>query len=303
MDNLCHTLTGAAFGEAGLNTRTPFGNVTLMIAANLPDIDVLVFATDTPAVAFRRGWTHGPIALLLLPVALTATMLLVARLFPDRGSRVPLRPAWLLALSYLGVLSHAGLDVLNPYGLRVLAPFEWRWFYGDTLFIIDPWLWLVLGGGVMVARARRPLFARHALTLAAIYIIAMLANTRASRAVVLEEWRRTRGGDPASLMVGPVFATPFTHEIIVDTGRAYESGTLTWLPSRVTFDPAVVPKNDADPRVLRARSAPNIRAFLSWARFPFWSFESVPGGTRVTVGDMRFTGRGPRFQQSVVVRR
>ena len=79
MDNICHTLVGAALGEAGLKHRTRFGNVTLMIASNLPDIDVLVFASGSSPVAFRRGWTHGVIAQLLLPVALTGVMMLVAR--------------------------------------------------------------------------------------------------------------------------------------------------------------------------------------------------------------------------------
>jgi len=301
MDNLCHTLTGAAFGEAGLRRRTRFGNVTLMMAANLPDIDVLVFATEVPAVAFRRGWTHGSIAQALLPVALTAAMLLVARLCPDRDRAAPARPGWILLLAYIGVLSHVGLDLLNSYGLRLFAPFDWRWFYGDTLFIIDPWLWLILGAGIGLARFRGAVFARHALALAAVYIIAMSANARISRAAVLDEWRATRGGPPSSLMVGPAAATPFRRQIIVDAGLSYETGTLTWFPLRITLDRAIVPKHDRDPRVLQARATPNIRAFLIWARFPFWTLEPVPGGTRVTVGDMRFTGRGPRFQQSVVV--
>ena len=85
MDNICHTLVGAAFGEAGLKRQTRFGNATLMIAANLPDVDVLVFATDLPSVAFRRGWTHGMLAQALLPIALTAAMLGVDRLFPGRA--------------------------------------------------------------------------------------------------------------------------------------------------------------------------------------------------------------------------
>ena len=67
MDNLCHTLIGAALGDAGLKRRTRFGSATLMIASNLPDLDVLVFATGTPSVAFRRGWTHGILADALLP--------------------------------------------------------------------------------------------------------------------------------------------------------------------------------------------------------------------------------------------
>src|SRR5258705_12699146 len=89
MDNLCHTLVGAAFGEAGLKRRTRFGHVTLMIASNLPDIDVLAFATGTPSVALRRGWTHGILAQLCLPILLTALVLAVTRRRPDAAQLMP----------------------------------------------------------------------------------------------------------------------------------------------------------------------------------------------------------------------
>jgi inner membrane protein len=300
VDNLCHTLVGAAFGEAGLKRRTRFGAATLMIAANLPDVDVLVFATDVPPVAFRRGWTHGTLAQALLPIALTAALVVAHRVWRRAGAP-PLRAGWTLVLAYIGVLSHVALDLLNPYGLRVLAPLDWRWWYGDVLFIIDPWLWLMLGGGIWLARRRGPFAVWHALTLAAVYILSMTINARVARAIVLDEWRRTRGGEPTSLMVGPLPATPFRRQIIVDNGPGYETGSFQWFPTRVTFDSRVVPKNDADPRVGRAREAPNIGGFLIWSRFPFWTFEPAPGGTRVTVGDLRFVGRGNAFLQSVVV--
>ena len=61
---------------------------------------------------------------------------------------------YLLALSYLALYSHLFLDFLNNSCVRLLAPVEWRWFYGDAVFIIDPWLWLVLGAGVWLARRR-----------------------------------------------------------------------------------------------------------------------------------------------------
>ena len=154
MDNVCHTLVGAAFGEAGLKQRTRFGQSTLMIAANLPDLDVLVFATDVPSVAFRRGWTHGTMAQALLPVLLATTFYAIGRMRSGRADGVPVRMRWLLLLSYVGVLSHVALDWLNSYGIRLLMPFDGRWFYGDTLFIIDPWLWLTLGVGVWLARRR-----------------------------------------------------------------------------------------------------------------------------------------------------
>jgi inner membrane protein len=302
VDNICHTLVGAAFGEAGLKRQTRFGNATLMIAANLPDLDVLVFATDVPSVAFRRGWTHGTLAQALLPVALMAVMLGVSRIVPAGRDDPPARARGLLLLAAIGVLSHVALDLLNSYGVRLLMPFSTRWFYGDAVFIIDPWLWLTLGAGIWLARRRRAVIAaRYALTLALAYIAAMCINGRVARNIVLDEWRAGRGGDPVSLMAGPVAVTPFRRHVIVDAGLVYETGALNLLSRRLTLD-AIVPKNDTDPRVARARDAPHIRAFLVWSRFPFWTFEATDQGTRVSVSDLRFAGRGAPFVQSVVIR-
>ena len=64
-------------------------------------------------------------------------------------------PGQLLLLSAIAILSHPLLDTLNTYGVRWLMPFSGRWFYGDTLFIVDPWLWLALAAGVVLSRPRR----------------------------------------------------------------------------------------------------------------------------------------------------
>jgi inner membrane protein len=304
VDNLCHTLTGAAFGEAGLKHRTRFGSLALMVAANLPDVDVLVFATDTPSVAFRRGWTHGPLAQLLLPVLLTGAIVAASRLWRGRAESPPVRPLWLLALGYIGVLSHVALDLLNSYGLRVLAPFDWRWFYGDTLFIIDPWLWGMLGVSVWLARSlRRSRPARWGIACAVLYIAVMVAGARAARAIVIDAWIAAHGRPPRALMVGPVPITPFTRQVIVDAGEHYETGVFTWLPLRTTLNGPRVEKNDTDARVARAREQDRrIQGFLVWSRFPYWTLEPVPEGTQVTVGDMRFAGQTPvRFLATTVV--
>jgi inner membrane protein len=317
MDNLCHTLVGAALGEAGLKRRTRFGTATLMIASNLPDIDVFVFASNTPPVAFRRGWTHGVIADALLPVLLTGVILAVARRRPAGPSTSlgagpstspdpPIRAGQLLLLSYIGVIIHVLMDLLNNYGVRLLMPLDRRWFYGDVLFIIDPWLWLVLGAGIWIARRRRsPNAARVSMLIASAYVLAMIVSARAAREVILDRWQQVEGGAPQALMVGPVPVTPLRRDVIIDAGGYYETGTFTWTPRSVRFDQPVA-KHDDDPRVDVARGAPNIRAFLVWSRFPFWTLEPVPGGTRVTVGDMRFAG-GPglarrNFTQSTIVR-
>jgi inner membrane protein len=310
MDNLCHTLVGAALGEAGLKRRTRFANATLMIASNLPDVDVLVFTTGTPSVAFRRGWTHGILADALLPPLLTGIILLIASRRSHRAERSgepPLRPLQLLLLSYISVILHVLMDLLNTYGVRLLMPFSQHWFYGDVLFIIDPWLWIALGSGVWLARRRvAPNWARLALVVAGAYVAAMLVSARAARAEIIDRWQQVEGQPPRALMVGPLPVTPLQRQIIIDAGDRYETGTFTWQPRNVRFDAGAVRKNDSYPDVASALKAPNIRAFLVWARFPFWILEPVGGGTQVTVGDMRFNG-GPgvairNFTQSTLVR-
>jgi inner membrane protein len=293
---------GAALGEAGLKRNTAYGSATLMIASNLPDVDVLVFATNTPSVAFRRGWTHGVLADVVLPIALTAIIVAIAR----RRGRTDVRASSILLLAYIGVLLHVAMDLLNNYGVRLLMPFSQRWFYGDVLFIIDPYLWITLGVGIWLTRRWRSVkAARVSLLVATTYVLAMLVSARLARAEIIDRWQQIAGRPPQGVMVGPMPLTPLHRQVIIDEGDGYESGTFTWRPRSIRFDRQVVAKNDRDPRVAGARNAPNVRAFLVWSRFPYWTFEPVDGGTRVRVSDMRFNG-GPgvavrNFTQSAVV--
>ncbi len=294
MDNLCHTLTGAALAEAGLRQRTRFGSAALVIAANLPDIDVLAFASDIPAVALRRGITHGVVAQVLLPVALTAVLVLLDKWRPPR-SRGALRvqPMALLVICYIAGLSHVGMDWLNNYGVRLLMPFSDRWFYGDAVFIVDPWLWLTFAGGYLLARRwRRPEPARVALAVATIYILAMIGSAITARGRVVEAWTRAHGRPPAALMVGPAPVNPFRKSVIVDAGEYYQRGTFEWFGEGPRFAAESIPKRSGHPAArYAARANADFRAILVWARFPQYEIAQVPEGLRVTLGDMRFNDR------------
>lgn len=157
MDNLAHSLVGAWMAEAGLKRYTPLATATLVIGANLPDVDAVVtFAGSDASLYWRRGWTHGVLALALWPFVLTGLMLLWDRYVRRRRhpDLAPARAGPLLLLSTVSVLSHPALDWLNTYGVRLLMPFDGTWFYGDTLFIVDPWVWLLAGAAVIMADAR-----------------------------------------------------------------------------------------------------------------------------------------------------
>jgi inner membrane protein len=160
MDPVTHTLTGAVLSRAGLNRTTPLATATLVVAANAPDIDIVAAVQGSYAsLALRRGLTHGPIALLLLPALIAAAVVTYDRVWRRRrqADAQPVRPLPILLLALIGVLTHPLLDWMNTYGIRLLMPFSDRWFYGDALFIIDPWVWLILATplAAVYSRTRR----------------------------------------------------------------------------------------------------------------------------------------------------
>jgi inner membrane protein len=303
MDPVCHTLAGAALGESGLKERTALGMSTLLIAANLPDIDVLAYATAAVPMFVRRGWTHGVLAMAVLPVLLGLAMLAWDRWVRQRrmspGARA--NPGGLLLLAYAGTLSHPLLDFLNSYGIRLLKPFSDRWFYGDALYIVDPWMYVVLGGGVALARWRarrggtRPWQpARLALGVVAIYVGVMLASNLWARTEVAAGLERAgRGG--ARFMVTPVFVNPFRREVIVDTGDRYEKGML-WFEPSPHFRPTGygVDKGLHEPAANRAMLTPRAQHFLVWSRFPFFVVDPDPTRARVYLNDFRYSSHTGR---------
>lgn len=171
MDNVTHALVGAALAETGLKRWTPRATATLILGANLPDIDALAaLRGEDFSLCVRRGVTHGVLAQGVLAVALVGVMFTLDRSRrATEGQRARFAP--LMVLSLLALASHVVLDWLNSYGVRLLMPFDGRWFYGDSLFIIDPWLWLVGLTPCLLAHSVR----RRALVLWGLLTAAMTA--------------------------------------------------------------------------------------------------------------------------------
>ena len=49
---------------------------------------------------------------------------------------------------------HPLLDWTNNYGIRFFLPWSQHWSYGDFVFIVDPYLWLILGGAAFLLTAK-----------------------------------------------------------------------------------------------------------------------------------------------------
>lgn len=268
----------------------------LLIGANAPDIDVLSYAWGgLAALEFRRGLTHGPLGLAILPLCLIAALWVYHRLrFRTNDSGPP--PAWgrLLSMGYLAILTHPVLDWCNTYGMRWLMPFSHRWWYGDALFIVDPWVWAILSAGIFLSRAksntvpwwRMP--ATWALCLFGAYAAAMAGLSRLARESSLEVAKLSLAESPSRVMAAPVPLNPFRRLVVLETGEQYRFGTFDLLrrPS-FALENYEVEKNAEHPLAQLAKNTPQGRAFLSWARFPFYVLRSDPPA--VYIVDARYT--------------
>ena len=292
MDNVCHTLVGAALAEAGLKQRTALGTATLMIAANLPDIDVIAVPLGH-SLGFRRGITHGAPALVLLPVLLAFSMWAWHRW---RGRRsAPPDAMWLLVLSAIGVTTHPFLDWLNTYGMRWLMPLDPRWWYADTLFIVDPWIWLALGAGVWWSRRLRDRGApastgpaRWSLGLVAAYIAAMGFLATSSRAHARDALA-SRGIDADTVVVEPVPVNPVKRRVIHHWNGAYHLSTYDVMRRTLSEPWFSIQLNAEHPAAVRARETSQGREYHSWTRLPYYLIEEAGDTTWVTIADARYT--------------
>lgn len=285
MDNLTHSLAGALLGQMGLKRLTGRAMPTLILAANLPDIDAVATVLGTESLAIRRGITHGPIALAVLPLVLTGLMLLYDRWRP---SEQPVRPGMLLLLAYIGTLSHPALDWLNSYGIRLLEPFSHTWYAGDTLFIVDVWIWAALLMAFLWSRRsekrggnwRRPAWVGFAAISA--YILANGLIT--GRAEAQTHAALAQQGNPAQLVVAnPLPATFWKRRMLWRNAELHGAGDYGLTSGTSLTDPPR-PNRLGDPALAAARTRPDVRAFLFWSRMPFVTNENG----RILLKDQRF---------------
>ena len=290
MDPICHTLVGAAIATTGLEKKTRYGRATLLIAANLPDIDACAFlAGQTQMYAFRRGITHGLPALVVLPFLLAGLFWAWNRWRPPPKSGPPASFRWLLILSAIGIASHPALDCLNTYGMRWLMPFSDQWFYGDTLFVIDWIAWGVLAVGLLATRfITRGKVGRSSvicLLVFGAYVGLNFAITKTAESVVREA---LVDSPPQSLMASPVVLNPLRRDIVLEYPDRYRFGA--YVPGRTPsfqLDDRVIEKGD--PRDFeRARERVEGRRFLYWARFPYVQSNTVNGVTTILLADARY---------------
>ena len=317
MDNLTHSLFGWTIARAGLGRRVPYATATLIIASNLPDIDIVAGLRDgIDYLAVHRGPTHGPLGAVGLGL-LTATVISGwqrvashrSRFAPGDRGEGHFGSWWLLAT--IGIACHVLMDLPTSYGTRLLSPFGWTWYALDWMPIIDVYLWVVLVAalvaGSKIGRTRAALIAlalmacdysarailhHRALTNAASF---NAAGVRATCTVAPTLVAHSGGALPLQTEPDvcleaaalPTFLSPFTWRIIRQHSNGYELSDWRAFGHVATIQSAWLASDRSD--VERVRGTRPAQIFLDFARFPIAELVArTPSLTTVRLSDARF---------------
>lgn len=313
MDNLTHSLVGWALGETGLKRRSRKGLAACILAANMPDIDVFFGWFPWAPLAMHRGFTHGLVGgVLVMPPMLAGLLWLFDRWQVRQGKSFPsgleMHFGWLVALCYLGALTHPLLDLQNTYAVQLVSPASTRWFHTDGLFIISPWILAMLGAGIAISRRAgrrlKPHAGRPALVgmLGAVAFIAVnIGISRLADAAVRLE---APYAHPDRIFAGPEPFAFWKREVIWREDGRIARGHFDPLRNVFALTDYGDPMEDRmkDPLVLKAiHASPKVRDFLDWSQLPFARIERRGCTAEVVIGDARFASGGVAKSFSVSV--
>ena len=250
------------------------------MAANFPDIDVLLGLADRDAYVFQhRGLTHSLAGLIVFSLLMAWFFRLVS---PVKRFGV------LFGLSLLGQASNTVMDLVNAWGTMVLWPFSRRWFALSWVGIADPFVWAILAGGLALGALRgesRAWINRAALALVAVYCFACGAAKEMGIAHFREALARVRT-DPQRIESYPQLFAPLRWNVIGFLPDRYYQGyvhSLGGLEGRLcVFLGSPVPP---------AVASGFAESFERWAAAPL--VRPFAGGKagEVAICDLRFLGR------------
>ena len=287
MDNVSHTLTGWALARATGSRPPPGTTLALVLASNLPDIDIVLEArSDAAYILFHRGLTHSLVGLVVLP------LVLAAGLWWAYGGRTRFR--WLALVSAAGVAMHLLYDLVTPWGTMLLFPFSAERFALDWLFIVDLVTW-ALPVAVLLYSRRRPERGRAAV---AVWLLALLVYGAAAggvhrRAVAaVTEAERAAGRGVAEAVAFPRVGAPWRWSGVAVAARGAPEPRIAAYRVR-GVPPRAMPagrevRGFDDPWVARALETREGQAYLWWARVPVADVERGSGMAIVTLRDLRF---------------
>lgn len=187
MDSVTHSLVGLSLTKAGLERLSPYTATACVLSANAPDIDFVsvFFGGRWVLLQHHRGITHSIVGTLILGILIPSIMFGIERAVARWRKRSPrIEYRGLLLASLIAAATHPLMDWTNNYGVRPLLPWDGKWFYGDLVFIVDPYLLLVLGGAgfLLTSDTRWRIAGWSLLALAIMFVVLRVSPQRVAGA-------------------------------------------------------------------------------------------------------------------------
>ena len=295
MENLTHTLVGVLLARAGLDRWTPRATALCIVAANLPDIDIVTAGSSINYLTYYRHITHS---LPAVPVMAALTVMIVEgvhRVARRGDDRIRWRPAF--AVSFIATLSHTVLDMTNAYGTRLWLPFDGRWSSWDLLFIVDLWVWAILFAPLLilfalhiVRRRSGPEYASK-LAWAGLTILVAYIGFRAilHDRVITDLKEGTYGsGPPIRVAAFPLPLELFRWSAFVEIERSFLTGISDARRPSAPPEWQCIDKAEETVILKKARAGPVAQQYLDFAAYARAEVTPLPTGHRVQFSDFRF---------------
>jgi inner membrane protein len=280
MFNSTHTFVGLLIAKTGVAKSVRYATLTAVIASNLPDIDSIAGLWGTAAyLDHHRGITHSLIGVPVLALLQSAVMYF----FSGNFGRT-------FAIALIATATHPALDYLNPYGLRPFLPWKTNWYYGDAVFVIDPYLDLLLMIGILagiLAPKTKRVAAWLSVAVALTYIgarIELHAMAMSKLNGIVSEFPRVERS-----AVLPEMLNGLWWDGIFQTDDRIRRLPVYALQRPAGVDILSTKTHPPTDIVRDAAKAASCAALLRFSRFPLTRVDPVPsGGQRVMILDFRF---------------
>jgi inner membrane protein len=305
MDNVTHTLTGIALGQAGLKSKTRFAMWALIIGSNLPDIDVIAaIGGKLNYLKYHRGMTHSLLGLTALAAILTVLIYAFGRRALPKRNRPALNRKWLFLICWIATGCHVLMDYTNQYGVRPFLPFSGRWVALDIMPIVGPYVLLLLFLGLGIPAVLRlvseevagrkhgsnPAIRAGALfSLCGILVVWGLREVTHQRAVGLLSSNDYGQETPIRVGAFPSAINPFDWTGVVETGSSYYLLNVSALATGIDADQEEpLHKPGFSTALAAAQKSRGAKVFLNFARFPWAMVLATADGFNVYFRDLRF---------------
>jgi inner membrane protein len=191
------------------------------------------------------------------------------------------------------------LDYITSYGVRPFAPFNWRWYSWDIVFIIEPVMLVALGLGLVMPylfgliseeigerRSKTPRGRGWAI-FALIVMVALwgVRDFQHRRAQAALNSLTYNGKEPLRSSAFPYMVNPFVWYGVVETEDEFHQMLVDSRKGQVDPDERaqIRHKPEETDVSLAAKRSQIGRVYLDWAQYPYWEIEQTDDPKRAYI--------------------